>query len=77
MTKRWKSMSNTVHDIVCMSRREFSKGMRVGIGIGGTGKVEGTRKVGTATSLTVTPCVHAQNAQHVIPVLRRASRMSH
>jgi hypothetical protein len=59
MTKRWKSMSDAVHDIVCRSKTQPSKG--AGIGIGGTGKA------GTTTTLIGCSCVHtAQHAQHVV-----------
>jgi hypothetical protein len=57
MTKRWKSMSDAVHDTVCMSRAQSSNGieMGIGIGIGGTGKAE------TAITLMIAcSCVHSR-----------------
>jgi hypothetical protein len=53
MTKRWKSMSDAVHDIVCRSKTQPSKG--TGIGIGGTGKA------GTTTTLIGCSCVHSMH----------------
>jgi hypothetical protein len=59
MTKRWKSMSDAVHDTVCMSRAQSSNGIEmgigIGIGIGGTGKAETV-----ITLMIACSCVHSR-----------------